>query len=98
VVLSVCGNTNKSMVLLGQTGATAISVDQTNDLAASRSILKDMLLFGNLDPIGMLYQGDEAEITEAVQKAKAAGADAVWPGCDLFPETPLKNIRTLLGV
>jgi hypothetical protein len=46
----------------------------------------------------MLYQGDVTEITEAVQKAKAAGVDAVWPGCDLFPETPLKNIITLLGV
>ena len=35
-VLSVCGNTNTSMHLLAQAGADAISVDQTNDLAASR--------------------------------------------------------------
>ncbi len=32
-VLSVCGNTNKSIHLLAQTGADAISVDQLNDLA-----------------------------------------------------------------
>ena len=92
-VLSVCGNTNKSMHLLAQTGADAISVDQTNDLAASRTVLKDTLLFGNIDPVGALWQGNEAAIREAVRGAQAAGADAVWPGCDLVQQTPLANIR-----
>src|SRR6185436_13113684 len=64
-VLSVCGNTNKSMELLAQTGADAISVEQTNDLAASRKIPTDTLLFGNIDPVATLWQGDEAHIREA---------------------------------
>jgi MtaA/CmuA family methyltransferase len=92
-VLSVCGNTNKSMHLLAETGADAISVDQTNDLEASRTILKDTLLFGNMDPVRTLWQGNEAAIREAVHEAKAAGADAIWPGCDLVQQTPLVNIR-----
>jgi [methyl-Co(III) methanol-specific corrinoid protein]:coenzyme M methyltransferase len=94
-VLSVCGNTNKSMHLLAQTGADAISVDQTNDLASSRAVLKDTLLFGNIDPVAMLWQGDEAQITEAVLRAKGSGVDAVWPGCDLVPQSPIENIRAL---
>ena len=94
-VLSVCGNTNKSMHLLAQTGADAISVDQTNDLAASRLALKDTLLFGNIDPVATLWQGDKDQITEAVVRAKEAGVDAVWPGCDLVPMSSIENIRAL---
>ena len=92
-VLSVCGNTNKSMELLAQTSADAVSVDQTNDLAASRKILTDTLLFGNIDPVGTLWQGDEAIITQAVRGAKEAGVDAVWPGCDLVPQTSIENLK-----
>jgi [methyl-Co(III) methanol-specific corrinoid protein]:coenzyme M methyltransferase len=96
-VLSVCGNTNKSMELLAQTGADAISVDQTNDLAASRKILTDTLLFGNIDPVAALWQGDKAYITEAGRGAKEAGVDALWPGCDLVPQTAIENLKAFLA-
>jgi [methyl-Co(III) methanol-specific corrinoid protein]:coenzyme M methyltransferase len=97
-VLSVCGNTNKSMELLSQTGADAISVDQMNDLAASRKILTDTLLFGNIDPVATLWQGDAAQITESVRGAKEAGVDAIWPGCDLVPQTSIENLKAILAV
>lgn len=91
-ILSVCGNANKSLHLLAQTGADAISIDQLTDLALARDVLRDTLLFGNVDPVATLYQGDEADITEAVQRSKEIGVDAVWPGCDLVLKTPVKNI------
>ena len=93
-VLSVCGNTNKSMHLLAQTGADAISVDQLNNLAEARKILTDTLLFGNIDPVATLWRGGEAEIREAIHGAKAAGVDAVWPGCDLVPQTSIENLTS----
>lgn len=95
-VLSICGNTNKSMDLLAQTNADAISVDQLNDLAASRKVLTGTLLFGNIDPVATLWQGSEVAIVQAVHAAKEAGVDAVWPGCDLVPQSPVENIRALL--
>jgi len=95
-VLSVCGRTNAAMSLLAQSGADAISVDQLTDLRAAREILKDTLLFGNIDPVATLWQGDEAQVHEAVSKAKAAGVDAVWPGCDLVIQSPMENIRAML--
>ena len=94
-VLSVCGNTNKSMELLAQTGADAISVDQANDLRDSRLVLTDTLLFGNIDPVATLWQGDPANIIASIQAAKEAGVDAVWPGCDLVVQTPIQNIKTM---
>jgi [methyl-Co(III) methanol-specific corrinoid protein]:coenzyme M methyltransferase len=96
-VLSVCGNTNKTLHLLAQTGADAISIDQLTDLTTAREIAKDIFLFGNLDPVVTLCRGDETAITEAVQEAKGAGVDAVWPGCDLVPATPIHNIKTMMA-
>ncbi len=96
-VLSVCGNTNKSMHLLAQAGADAISVDQTNDLVTSRALIKDKLLFGNIDPVEILWRGDHAQVVETVVRAKEAGVDAIWPGCDLVVQTPLNNIKAMTG-
>ena len=96
VVLSACGRTNGTMKLLAASGADALSVDQTNDLAASRQDVPDVMFFGNLDPVGLISQGTPAEITEAVKGAVRSGADAVWPGCDLYLQTPLENLRALV--
>jgi [methyl-Co(III) methanol-specific corrinoid protein]:coenzyme M methyltransferase len=95
--LSVCGNVSKSLTLLNQTGAEAVSVDQTVDLAEARAALTDTMLFGNLDPVAVLSRGDEAEVGESTRKAKEAGVDAVWPGCDLVPQTPVGNLRAMAG-
>ena len=95
-VLSVCGNVTSSLHLLAQTGADAISIDQTVDLAAARFALKDTLLFGNLDPVETLYRGESAQVVESVIGAKKAGVDALWPGCDLVIQTSIKNIKALM--
>jgi len=97
-VLSVCGNMDKSMHLLAQTGAEAVSVDQLTNLRAAREALKETLLFGNIDPVEVLLRGDEADITEAVIGAKEAGVDAVWPGCDLVPSTPIQNVKAMANL
>lgn len=95
-VLSVCGNVTSSLQLLNAIGADAISIDQTTDLVQAREILKDTLLFGNIDPVQTLWQGEEAQVREAVYGAKEAGVDAIWPGCDLVPQTPIQNLKSML--
>lgn len=95
-VLSVCGNVSKSFDLLKRVGAEAISLDQTVNLDEARAALTGVMLFGNLDPVATLLQGGEAEVGEAVRRAKEAGVDAVWPGCDLVPATPIQNIKAMM--
>jgi [methyl-Co(III) methanol-specific corrinoid protein]:coenzyme M methyltransferase len=95
-VLSVCGNVNKSLHLLAQTGAEAVSVDQLTNLRSARETLKDVMLFGNIDPVGTLSQGGEADVLEAVREACEAGVDAVWPGCDLVPSTSIHNVKAMM--
>jgi len=97
-VLSICGNTNASMSLIAQASADAISVDQTNDLAASRAVLgNETLLFGNIDPVATFSLGSESDVQQAVAKTKEAGVDAVWPGCDLVPQTPIQNLSAMIN-
>lgn len=96
-VLSVCGRMDKALHLLAQTGAEAVSVDQMTDIKSAREALGEVRLFGNLDPLETLLRGDEAHVAEAVAGAKEAGVDAVWPGCDLVPSTPIRNIRRMIG-
>lgn len=97
VVLSTCGNVNKSLPLLSETDANAVSLDQVSDIRVAREQLRDTLLFGNIDPVGVLYQGDNAGVTKAVRGAKEAGVDAVWPGCDLLPRTSAENLRAFMS-
>ncbi|MBL8058600.1 MAG: hypothetical protein JNK29_17990 [Anaerolineales bacterium] len=98
-VLSVCGRLNAAALpLLAEAGAEALSVDQLTDLAQARAALgPERLLFGNLDPVAVLAEGDEAAVRASAAAARAAGVDAVWPGCDLLPATPPANLRALVG-
>lgn len=97
-ILSVCGNTNHAMPLLARAGASALHVDQTNDLARSREILgRDVLLFGNLDPVRVIAQGGAETMRAAVERARNAGVDIVMPGCDLYLQTPAENMRALIA-
>lgn len=93
--LSVCGDATKSLHLLADAGADGISLDQTVDLASARSALGGTLLFGNLDPVATLWRGDPAGVAESARRAREAGVDAVWPGCDLVPSTPIRNLESL---
>lgn len=96
-VLSVCGNTNAVVGDLVDCGAAAVSVDQRNDLARSRQIVgRRALLFGNFDPVGVLSQATPETVAQTVREIAAAGADAIWPGCDLWPEIPEANFRALM--
>jgi [methyl-Co(III) methanol-specific corrinoid protein]:coenzyme M methyltransferase len=96
-VLSVCGRMDKVLHLLPLTGADAVSIDQVTDIKLARDVVKDVLLFGNLDPMETLSEGSQADVAEAGTRVKEAGVDAVWPGCDLVPSTPIQNIARMVS-
>ncbi len=97
VVLSVCGDTNAVVDDLAACGAAALNLDHRNDLARTRQRLGPApLLFGNFDPVGVLSQGTPESVAAAVRAIAMAGADAVWPGCDLWPDIPEANFRALM--
>jgi [methyl-Co(III) methanol-specific corrinoid protein]:coenzyme M methyltransferase len=83
----ICGSTDMIIEMMNECGADALSVDQKNKVAESRKKLgNDVLIFGNFDPYGTLVQGDPSAVEGVMKKCIDEGVDAVWPGCDLWPD------------
>ncbi|ADC65890.1 methyltransferase MtaA/CmuA family [Ferroglobus placidus DSM 10642] len=96
-VLHICGDTNMIVELMWQSGATAISVEQKNDVAKTREKLgEEAIIFGNIDPYGTLVLGTPEDIRNAVKKAIVGGVSSVWPGCDIWPAVSKENMLTFV--
>jgi [methyl-Co(III) methanol-specific corrinoid protein]:coenzyme M methyltransferase len=96
-ILHMCGDTNVIVELLGDCGAEVLSVEDKNDVIATRKLLgPDTLIFGEIDAYGVLVAGKPKDVDEAVKKAIDSGVDAVWPGCDIWPTAPKANMKALL--
>jgi [methyl-Co(III) methanol-specific corrinoid protein]:coenzyme M methyltransferase len=93
-VLHICGASNPIIKMMHECGGDAISVDIKNNLLESRKELgNDVLLFGNFD-VFKLPCKEETTVEEAIQGIKTnidGGVDAVWPGCDLWPDIKEEN-------
>jgi len=96
-VLHICGKTNDIVTSMMDAGPTAISVEQKNDVAESRKKLgKEALIFGNYDPYNVLVSGDEDLVRTTIRKCIEDGVSAVWPGCDIWPTVPPKNMIAMM--
>jgi len=96
-ILSVCGDTNAVVADLADCRPSAINVDHRNNLARTRRILgRDAVILGNFDPVGVLSRGKPEDIAQTVEDIAQAGASAIVPGCDLYPDIPDENMRALM--
>ncbi len=96
-ILHICGDTNLIVDKMADCGADALSVDQKNNLRETRSkIGDDVILLGNLDPYNVLVAGSPADIEEALKDILDSGVNAVWPGCDIWPDVPRENMVALV--
>jgi len=95
-ILHICGSTDLIIELMNDCGAEAISVDHKNTLSETRSkIGNDVLLFGDYDGFTLPGQASPEEIEQAIKSCIDSGVDAVWPGCDIWPDIKLENLKTL---
>ena len=95
--IHICGKTNDIIMDMKESGATAISVDQKNDLVDARKKLgQDALIFGNFDPYNVLVEGNPDLVKETMAKCLDDGASAIWPGCDIWPTVPPENFHTMM--
>ncbi|MEW6349497.1 MAG: uroporphyrinogen decarboxylase family protein [Thermodesulfobacteriota bacterium] len=93
-ILHICGGTDLIVELMNECGADGLSFDQKNNLAESRKkIGNDVLLMGNFDPYGTLCQMEAADVEPVIKGCMDAGVDAVWPGCDVWPEVKKENVE-----
>ncbi len=90
----ICGSTDFIIEMMNDCGADAVSVDQKNNITESRQKLgDDAIILGNFDPYGTLVQMDASEVGDVIKKCVDDGVDAVWPGCDLWPDVKKENVE-----
>jgi [methyl-Co(III) methanol-specific corrinoid protein]:coenzyme M methyltransferase len=94
-ILHICGSTDLIVDLMNDCGADAISVDHKNSLAGSRGKIGNTLLFGDYDGFGLVKEASLDEVHQAVKQSIEAGVDAVWPGCDIWPDVNPQNLLAI---
>jgi [methyl-Co(III) methanol-specific corrinoid protein]:coenzyme M methyltransferase len=98
-VLHICGSTDPLVEMMNQCGADALSFDIKNNLKETRKkVGDDVILLGNFD-VFKLPCAEETTVEEAVAGIKeniAAGVDAIWPGCDLWPDIKEENLAAMV--
>jgi len=98
-VLHICGATNLIIEMMADCGADAISVDIKNNLLESREKLgKDVLLLGNFDVFALPCKAETTveQAIEGIKKNIDGSVDAIWPGCDLWPDIKEENMRAIV--
>ena len=98
-VLHICGSTDPLVEMMNQCGADALSFDIKNNLIETRQKLgDDVIILGNFDVFN-LPCAEETTAEEAVEGIKtnlAGKVDAVWPGCDLWPDIKEENFHAMV--
>lgn len=93
----ICGSTDLIIEMMNECGANAVSVDQKNNVAESRKKLgNDVVILGNFDPYGTLCQMDSSGVASVIKKCIDDGVDAVWPGCDIWPDVIPANMTAYI--
>lgn len=102
VSVHICGNTTALLADMARSGADVLELDHQVDLAAaSRLVGAERVLWGNLDPVGLLSQGTPDQVWQqtrrVVQTLTAAGHRrfVVSSGCTLAVDTPVQNLRAM---
>ncbi|MEJ2588691.1 MAG: uroporphyrinogen decarboxylase family protein [Deltaproteobacteria bacterium] len=94
----ICGSTDLIIEMMNDCGADAVSVDQKNNVVESRKKLgDDALILGNFDPYGTLVQMEASEVGAVIKQCIDDGVDAVWPGCDLWPDVKEENVKAYVA-
>ncbi len=101
-VLHICGNTTHLWSEMAECGAEGFSLDAPVDLRAAASVVHpDQVLFGNVDPVGMMLEGDAADVNAAcltlLEKMEGVTNFVLASGCDLPADTPPANIAQLVA-
>jgi uroporphyrinogen decarboxylase len=95
--LHVCGDTSDRVVLLRDTGADILSVDNVELAFARRKAGNDTVLMGNV-PTDLILQGPAEKVLEAARTClKDAGPRFILSSaCDIPRDTPAENVKAIV--
>jgi len=96
VKLHVCGDINRTVHLMAQTGCDIIDADWMVRLDKARAAVgPNITLAGSFDPSAVLLQGSPQDVAQAARRCIETGGERfiLQPGCEVPPGTPEQNIR-----
>ena len=102
VILHNCGETDTLLLSMQGTGAAALHFGAKCNLPQALAQLpEDLLIMGNLDPVGVLRMGQPDYVrneTRWLLEETAAHKNFILSsGCDVPPSTPPENIDAFFG-
>ena len=97
VVLHNCGETDTLLLSMYETGAAALHFGNKCNLPeALKQLPQDLLVLGNLDPVGVLKMGRPDDVRNETARLLERTARhknfVLSSGCDVPPSTSLENI------
>lgn len=101
-VIHICGNTSAILEQLAEYPACGFELDYKTDAARAKATAgRAHVLFGNVDPSGVVARGSAADVREAARKLietwQPGGRFVLNAGCALPTLTPPENIRALVA-
>ena len=97
VVLHICGNVDKIVDYMAQTGVEALSLEPKTDVAAARSKGRPTtIIIGGVDPATTLFMKTPEDVREAAREQIELGLDILAPGCAISPGTPTDNLLAMV--
>ena len=104
LVYHICGNTMHLVEKMCEAGVDALSLDSAeagvNLTEVAERIPKDVVIIGNISPIGSILTGKQdnvrKEVGELLKAMQPYPNFILSTGCDLPQETPLENILAFM--
>lgn len=98
VVLHNCGNMGQCTAAMAATGARALHFGNRIDMVqALKEVPEEVLVMGNLDPVGIFKQGTPEQVAAAattlLEQTRGARNFVLSSGCDLPPRVPEANLK-----
>jgi MtaA/CmuA family methyltransferase len=102
IVIHICGDTTKILDSLSRYDFCGFELDYKTDAAKAKATAGARhVLFGNIDPSGVIAQGTVKDVREKTRQLIAVwkpGAHFVLnAGCAIPPTTPPENIRSMIA-
>ncbi|WP_353106802.1 uroporphyrinogen decarboxylase family protein [Acetoanaerobium noterae] len=98
VCYHICGDTTSIVSDMVKSGCDMLSIDNRVDLEYTKQMVGDKVpILGNVDPVEILYLGNQEDVDLAVKNCIQKGYDSpcgyiLASGCDLSGNLPLENI------
>ena len=98
----ICGDTTSITESMVDTGCDSLSLDNKVDLAFAKAKVGHRVpIMGNVDPVGIIYQGDKESIFAGIQEGLSKAYDSpcgyiISTGCDIPIGTSLENMDMMM--